>query len=53
MDDGDHPHHPWVMVTHQPKDVHYQPKDGHPPEGNVLQTSKELLRNPMLWVISN
>ena len=33
------------MVTHQPKDVHHQPKDGHPPEGNVLQTSNWALKH--------
>ena len=36
---------PLKMVTHQPKDVHYQPKDGHPPEGNVLQTSNLALKH--------
>ena len=33
------------IVTHQPKDVHHQPKDGHPPEGNVLQTSNWALKH--------
>ena len=28
---------PW-MVTYHPKDVHPQPKDGHPPEESVVQT---------------
>ena len=28
---------PW-MVTYHPKDSHPQPKDGHPPGGNVVQT---------------
>ena len=26
------------MVTYHPKDGHLQPKDGHPPEGGVVQT---------------
>ena len=39
------------MVTYHPKDGQPQPKDGHPPEGSVVQTTLDNFQE--IWEVGN